>query len=445
MSEATDARDRYLSEYEQQSASSFGAPVAWLRRLRQGAAEVLRDQGFPTTRDEEWCFTPLAPLLSVPFARGEYSPNGLRRPAFAPLGFEGLDCHELVFVNGHLAVGLSSLGDLPKGVTVMSLKRALSERPEELEEHLGRAVDPKANPFVALNTSLSQDGAYIRLARGVRVPKPIHLLFVSASHGEPSASHPRVLVVADEGSHATLLESYGGLGETPYFTNAVTEVVVAPNAQVDHAKIQRETEAAYHVATLQVAQAGDSTFSSTSISLGGALTRNNVNVVLGGEGIESSLNGLYMARGSQLVDNHTLIDHAKPHCNSHEFYKGVLDDRSRGVFNGKVYVRLDAQKTDAKQTNQNLLLSDDASVNAKPQLEIFADDVKCTHGATVGQLDETAVFYLRTRGIGEAQARSILTYAFANEIVERIKVEPVRAALSELLLSRDLHGAVVRR
>jgi Fe-S cluster assembly protein SufD len=247
--------------------------------------------------------------------------------------------------------------------------------------------------------------------------------------------------VAGENSQCTVVESYAGVPEQIYLTNAVTEVVLAENAVVDHYKVQRESVKAYHIATLQVQLGRTSNFSSHYIGFGGALVRNDANAVLGAEGGECTLNGLYRATDRQLTDNHTSIDHAMPHCNSHEIYKGILDGHARGVFNGKIFVRLDAQKTDAKQTNQTLLLSKDAQINTKPQLEIFADDVRCTHGATIGQLSDEALFYLRTRGIPEDQARSLLTYAFAGDIVSRIKVEAIRAQLDQILLAeRALEG-----
>jgi Fe-S cluster assembly protein SufD len=325
-------------------------------------------------------------------------------------------------------------GDLPAGTLVLSLARALREHPGLIVSHLGRYAKFDEHAFTALNTAFFHDGAFIYVPKGVVVEKPIHLLYVSAPHARPQAVHPRNLIVAGENSQITIVESYLGRDGDTYFTNAVTEVVAGPNAVIDHYKVQREGDAAFHVATLQVHQERASNFRSHSIALGGALVRNDVNAVLAAEGCECVLNGLTMAGGRQLIDNHTRIDHAKPNCNSHELYKAVLDGKAHGVFNGKIFVHADAQKTDAKQTNQTLLLSADATIDTKPQLEIFADDVKCTHGATVGQLDDNMIFYLRSRGIGRAAARSLLTFAFANDIISRIKVGPVRRQLEELLL-----------
>src|SRR5439155_1493343 len=272
------------------------------------------------------------------------------------------------------------------------------------------------------------------LPRGAVVEEPIELLYVATTPGEGTVAHPRNLIVAGVNSQATLVETYLGLEDNVYFTNAVTEIVLGENAVLDHYKVQRESTEAFHVATTQVHHDRRSNFKSLYVALGGGLVRNEVRATLDAEGCECTLNGLYLATGTQHIDNHTVIDHAQPHCASHELYKGILDGNAHGVFNGKIFVREDAQKTDAKQTNQTLLLSEDATINTKPQLEIFADDVKCTHGATVGQLSADALFYLRSRGLGLQEARSLLTFAFANDIIERIQVEPLRARLEELLV-----------
>jgi Fe-S cluster assembly protein SufD len=285
------------------------------------------------------------------------------------------------------------------------------------------------------------DGAVVFIPRGKVLAEPIQLIFVSVAGGKRTMSHPRTLVVAGANSQATIVETYlsGGSEEDVYFTNAVTEIALGENAVLDHTKLQRESTRAFHIAHTQVRQARSSKFSSHYIALGGELARNETRVVFDGEGSEATVNGLYLAGGVQHMDNFTVIDHASPHCASHELYKGILDGKAHGVFNGKIFVRQDAQKTDAKQTNQVLLLSEDATINTKPQLEIFADDVKCTHGATVGQLDAECIFYLRSRGIGLEEARGLLTYAFANDIISRIKVEATREQLERLLTGRHFH------
>ena len=287
-----------------------------------------------------------------------------------------------------------------------------------------------------MNTAFISDGAFVYIPKDSIVDAPIHLLFIATASGKPEVSHPRNLIVAGANTQVKIVESYVGLDKAVYFTNAVTEIVAGENSVIDHYKLQRESVQAFHVATLQIQQARSTTFSTCSISMGGALVRNDVNAVLDGEGCESVLNGLYLVTGQQHVDNHTQIDHAKPHCSSREFYKGILDEKARGVFNGRIIVRPGAQKTDSKQTNKNLLLSEGALVNTNPQLEIYADDVKCTHGATIGQLSADVLFYLRSRGINLETARNLLTYAFASDITSRIKIESIRTELENILFSR---------
>jgi Fe-S cluster assembly protein SufD len=345
------------------------------------------------------------------------------------------DASRLVFVDGHYAPALSALRPLPSGVIVANLAAVLDTHPHWAESYLARYADYQSHPFTALNTAFIKDGAFISIPKSKRIEEPIYLLFVTTKMAEGSVCHPRNLIVVGDNSQVTFVEGYFGLEEEVYFTNAVSEIAVGASAVVDHYKVLRESAEAFHVATTQLHQERGSNFSSHFISLAGSLIRNEVNAILDAEGCECTLNGLYLANGRQHVDNRTVIDHAKPHGTSHELYKGILGGNAHGVFNGKIFVRQDAQKTDAKQTNQTLLLSDDATINTKPQLEIFADDVKCTHGATVGQLQEEAIFYLRSRGIGHQEARSLLTYAFANDIISRIKVEPIRAHLEEILLT----------
>jgi Fe-S cluster assembly protein SufD len=338
----------------------------------------------------------------------------------------------LVFVNGYYAPDLSALPALPAGVVLGCLAAALDAHGEQVEAHLGRHARFDDNAFTALNTAFFRDGAFLVLPRNVVLEQPVYLVFLSTAEGA-QVSHTRNLVVAGSGSQASLVEAYAGLGDGVYLTSAVNEIVAEDGAILDHCKVQQEGPGAFHFANTQVRQGRSSNFTSTFAGFGGQWVRNEVRAVLDAEGCECTLNGLYQATGRQHVDNHTVIDHAKPHCASHELYKGILDGQAHGVFNGKIFVRQDAQKTDAKQTNQTLLLSDDATINTKPQLEIYADDVKCTHGATVGQLDAEALFYLRTRGIGKDEARSLLTFAFANDVLGRIKVEPLRRRLEQAL------------
>ncbi|HJT77979.1 MAG TPA: Fe-S cluster assembly protein SufD [Gemmataceae bacterium] len=433
MTAVTDDRETYLAAFAEFEKGRREAPP--LQRLRQGAIERFAALGFPTTEDEEWRFTNLAPLTRVPFRPATGRPPAMTEADLRRLTFSDADCHRLVFVNGRFAPDLSTRRPLPEGVILGSLAGALRSHADKVEPHLARYADYEEQALTALNTAFFEDGAFLFLPRNQVVDEPIHLVFVSAATGGPTVAHPRNLIVAGVSSQVRLVESYVGLGDEVYFTNAVTEVAAGENARIDHCRLQRESKRAFHIAALQVHQDRCSNFTSQAVTFGGGLVRNDIGSVLDAEGCSCTLNGLYLASGEQHVDNHTLIDHAKPHCESHELYKGILDGKAHGVFNGKIYVRQDAQKTDAKQTNQTLLLSEDATINTKPQLEIFADAVKCTHGATVGQLDAESVFYLRSRGIGQEAARALLTFAFANDIIRRVTVEPMRARLEESLLA----------
>ena len=345
----------------------------------------------------------------------------------------------LACLNANRPFLLKGSRPLPEGVIVGSLAEALEKHPQLVEPHLGRHADFKRNAFAALNTAFLRDGAFIYVPAGKVVEEPIFLGNLVSSFNENYGYvwHRRCLIVLAPNSKATVVETFGGPPLT-YFTNVVTEIVVGDNADLDHYKMQKEGPAAYHLALTQVQVGRAAHFWSHAFSLGGAWARNEINAVFTGEGGECTLNGLYRGAGQQFFDNRTFIDHATPRCVSHELYKGILDGHARGVFNGKIYVRQDAQKTDAKQTNKTLLLSDDATINTKPQLEIYADDVKCTHGATVGQLDDEAIFYLRSRGLGRQEARDLLTYAFANDVVERVRVDSLRERLSQTLLTASL-------
>ena len=416
-----------------------------LASLRDDAFSCFDRLGFPTTRLEDWRFTNIAPIAEKPFV----APTGgsaYSRADLDALHLPRLDGPELVFVNGTFAPALSTTDGLPAGVRTRSLATVLAEHHDDaavetLASHVGRLARIESQAFTALNTAFLRDGAVVEVDPGVVVDTPIHLLFVTKSGAERVLSQPRVLVVAGAHSQVRVVESHAGDGEMPYLSNAVTEISVGDHAVIDHYTLVREAEAAFRIGSLSVALGRASTFSSHTITLGGAIVRNTAHVVLAGEGGECTLNGLYLTTRRQLVDNQTTIDHAQPHCDSHELYKGILEGRSRAVFNGKIIVRLDAQKTDAKQSNKTLLLSEDAQITTKPQLEIFADDVKCTHGATVGQLDQDALFYLRSRGLSLDQARQLLIHAFAADLLGHIKVEAIRIQLDALLLERLPVGA----
>jgi Fe-S cluster assembly protein SufD len=422
------------------AARPAGEPAAW-RELRRAGRDRFAAVGLPAPTEESWRFTDVSALARTAFVRATPAHDGVTADDLAGRVIPGAAC--LVFVNGHAAPRLSAGPALPAGVVVTSLAAAARDHPELVTAHLGRHARIEDNPFTALNAAYLADGAFVHVPRGVVLAAPIQLLFVGRAAGTPLVSYPRNLVVAGENSQFTVVEQYIGLGPD-YFTCVVTELVVADGAVVDHYKVQAEAPGAYHVATQQLHQGGASSFSSHAIHTGGRLVRNDVNAALVGPGGDCILNGLYMVHDRQLVDNHMWVEHVAPHCSSHELYKGILEDHARAVFNGRIKVRPGAQKTDAKQTNRNLILSADAVANSNPQLEIFANDVKCTHGSTVGQLDQDAVFYLRSRGIGIEAARSILTYAFAEDIVNRIKVPAVRREVEEFLFRRLPHGEVVR-
>jgi Fe-S cluster assembly protein SufD len=411
----------------------------WLRRARKDAIGVFDRRGFPTTRSEDWRFTSVQPLVDAQF-RTIAAPGGeVSAAQVAALAFGHAEWPTVVFVNGRHAPELSSSGRLPAGVRVVDLASALAGEGGVgalVERHLTRVASSEAHAFTALNAALMHDGAVVHVPADVEVRQPIHLVFVSDALAAEGAAHLRNLLVLGRGAKATVIESYVATGDARYFTNAVTEAVVADGATLTHYKVQRESERAFHVGTVDVHQARDSHYVSFSFATGAQLSRTNVYTRLDGAGCGATLNGLYMADGTQHVDHQTRIEHVAPNCYSRELYKGVLDGQSHGVFNGKVYVHPEAQKTDGKQTNNTLLLSPTAQIDTKPQLEIFADDVKCTHGATVGRLDATSLFYMQSRGINAESARKLLTYAFAADVLETIELQPVKEELERWTLER---------
>ena len=436
--------ESYLDAVAAARAGLPGQSVPWVRRLREEAATRFAELGFPTTRHEDWKYTNVSAIERHPYAPAPAGASaGVGAAQLETLLFTGIAAHRLVFVNGRYAPSLSGIGALPTGVTVGGLAEMLATQPDKLEPHLGKYVPANAQGFAVLNTALLVDGAYIHLARGTAVEQPIYLVFV-ATHADALMASPRNLVVAEAGSQATIIEQYVALDEGRYFTNAITEAVLARNSHVEHYRFQQESPKAHHISGWHVHQGRDSGFTSHTVDMGGLLARNDLNSRLDAEGAECEFNGLYVVDGHRHVDNHTCVDHAKPHGTSREFYKGVLDGQARAVFNGRVVVHPDAQHTDAQQMNNNLLLSKTAEVDTKPQLEIYADDVKCSHGATVGSLDEDALFYLRTRAIDEAAARDLLTYAFANDVLSRMKLPAIRLQLEQRLTTRLLHGRTLR-
>ena len=435
----------YLDAYGELLALRAESEPLWLRQLRAEAWAQFRATGFPTTRDEDWRFTSLAALVRTPFRRAQagdapVSPGGVDQFLFA-----GASCR-LVFVNGRFAAELSSTDNLPAGLEVCSLAEAHGRGAEGIEQHLGRYADIRRDVFAALNTALWEDGAYIRVRRGAVIEQPVHLLYVSAAGGEaamttPVMTNPRTLIVAEPTSEAAVVEDYVSIGSGAALSNSVTELVAGDGANISHYLLERENLEAFNISTLRIEQSRAANVSSHSILLGGGLVRNNVHPVLAGEGADCHINGLFIGAGRQHMDNYMLVEHTSPNCASRQFYNGILDDEAHGVFHGRIFVHKDAQKTDAKQTNRNLLLSDSARIDTKPQLEIRADDVKCTHGATIGQIEETQLFYLRSRGFSEGEARSLLLSAFAGECIERMKEEPVRAFIKGLTDRRLLELA----
>ena len=410
----------------------------WLTALRQAALLSFERNGVPTTKNEDWHYTSPAPIIDaalLPFGAPTALPS---IDDLAPYFFQR-EWPRLVFVNGRYAPSLSRVDTLGSDVRVMSLASALREEPTLLERHLAKVArfDEQAFAFTAINTALVGDGAVLQVSRNAAPALPVHLLFVTDTrNGAPGVTTPRVLIAVESNAKATIVEQYVSLGNGGYFTNAVTEASIADGATLHHLRLQREAPSAFHVGTFAASQGRDSHLMSFSLATGAALSRANIFTSLDGEGSGATLNGLYMLDGAQHGDHQTRIVHVRPNCYSRELYKGILDGESHGVFNGKVYVHPEAQKTDGKQTNNTLLLSERAKVDTKPQLEIFADDVKCTHGATVGRIDEMALFYLKSRGIPHARARRLLTYAFAAEVLETVPIESLRDELERVTLER---------
>lgn len=433
MSRAAQAKKSYENQFSEMENGLEPNGQAWLRSVREAAMARFNELGFPSVRDEEWKYTNVAPIANTHFLPAPHGAVALDPDLLSQVGLGSLEGCRLVFVNGYYLPELSSAVGLPPGARVGGLAAAIGEETPLLQAYLARYAGYQDHAFVALNTALMKDGAFVYVPEGKIIETPINLVFISGAVEEATVCHPRILIVVERGGQARIVESYAGVPEKVYFTNAVTEIVVGENGVAEHYKLQRESERAYHVATVEARLARNANFSSHSVSLGGALVRNDINARLDGEGCECVLNGLYLGSGEQHVDNHTRIDHVKAHGSSRELYKGVLHGKARGVFSGKIYVHAGAEKTDAKQTNKNLLLSQAAWVDTKPQLEIYNNDVKCTHGSTIGRLDEAAMFYLRSRGIGVEAARNLLTYAFASEMIDRIRIESLRAQLDQWL------------
>jgi Fe-S cluster assembly protein SufD len=447
MTQVVKEKDNIFSAYKQLAQAREGRDPAWLANLREKAGAAFEALDFPTTRDEEWKYTNVAQVLKVPYreslSHGAAESSGLKKLTardIEPFTFAESRESQLVFVNGAFSRELSNLTAVSKGFVAGNLAEIPSEYAAVARDHLASYADYREASFTALNTASVGDGAFVYVPGGKAVEAPIHLLFISTTE-EPVASHPRALIAAGAGAVVTIIESYVSMGEGVYFTNAVTEVVAKEGAVVTHYRLQEESERAFHIATTQVYQERESNYASYAISLGARIARHDLNVALSDENIETTIDGLYVVTGEQHTDSHTSIDHQKPHSVSHQLYKGILDGSARAVFNGKVFVREGALLTDARQLNKNLLLSSDAHVDTKPQLEIFADDVKCAHGATVGQLEDEELFYLAARGITPERARALLTYGFAEDVISRIKLKSAREHLERVVLDK-LHQSL---
>ena len=418
----TRSEDRLLAALAEQVTGP-----KWLSEMRGIARKRFADLGFPSTRDEDWRFTNVSPLKELEFSSAETDPSAQLENCL----FGSLEGPRLVFINGFYSAELSQIGDMPDGVQVGSVAKALAQNESDVKNYL---TSRDTDSFASLNTACFTDGAFVQVPGGVVMGEPIRIYYLNTS-SDGAASNIRSLIGVGENSKATVVESWSGR-DAAYFNNAITELIVGDNAQLEHVKFQNESTTAFHVAGVHAQMGRDSRVAHHSIALGSRIARNNIRARLDGQGLEVVLNGLYLPRGEQIIDHHMVVDHAQPHGDSHEYFNGILDDHARGVFHGRIHVHKGADKTDAKQTNKNLLLTDSAMVDTKPQLEIYADDVKCTHGATVGQMNPEQIFYLRARGLTEKKARHMLMHAFAGEIIERIDCEPVREELDRLVWDR---------
>jgi len=423
-------KDHYSAEFQRLAAELAGHEARWLRDFR---AAALARFAFPTPHDEEWKYTRTAALEKRSW-RCDPADGAIEAARLDAL--LGATAPRLVFINGRHLPQLSRLGSLGGGVRFAPLRDLLQKDPDELEGWYGKVAALDRHPFASLNSAFAEQGVYLEVAAGAAAESPLHVLFLSTAAQDGRAVHPRLALRLGAGAQATVVEHYFAVDNAMYFTNVVAEVVLGDNAVLEHYRVQEEAARAFHISSVHVRQGRDSRYRAYGASFANALLRNDIDVQVAAQGARCELTGLYFADGRGHVDVHTRIDHLKPHGTSSEFYKGILGGHGRGVFNGKVIVHPDAQKTDARQVNNNLLLSPDAEADAKPQLEIYADDVKCSHGATVGQLDADAVFYLRSRGMEEAAARRLLTHAFAAEIIEQARPPALRAYLEEALLVR---------
>lgn len=427
--------DTYADAFATVVAHAEGNGTAPLNALRQAAFDDFARLGIPTTKHEDWRYTNLRELAKTAFTRPTPGAK-VTVDDIHPFMIAGLDAHLLVFVDGYYREDLSRIDEHPDGTVISTISEAYVKGDAAIGEYLGKQIDTAHDAMSALNTALMEDGVVLCLEAGKKVEKPVHVLSVATANSNAAMTHPRNLIVAGEGAEATLLEHYVSLGGEDYFNNTVTELFAADRAVMHHYLLEREAESATNISTLAIHQGEESDVHSHTVLLGGKLVRNNVRPVMAGKDAHCLINGLFVGHGEQTLDNAMRVEHAAPNCRSRQFYKGIMNDKSHGVFTGRIVVREEGQQTDAIQSNRNMLLSDDARMNARPQLEIYADDVRCTHGATTGQVDPEAVFYFRARGLPEDVARAMLIYAFAAEGFDRMQLVPVRALLADEMIAK---------
>ena len=437
---STEAIQHVITDFESLKTSNESE---WFGEQRDSAINTFKQTGFPTTRQENWKYTDVKQIARQAFSANQIGNASLSEDELNNIRFDELNCIELVFLNGEYSATHSKVDNLPEGVVICDLATAFSKHRDILEEQLQQS-EFNNSAFTVLNTAFIQHGVLIFIPRNTKLERPVNLLFVSKQQEHEFAAHLRNIVMLEENSELTLIESYVGLNEAQYFTNAITDITLRENARCIHYKLQQESVSSYHIGNLRAQQHKDSYLETHSIALGAALARNDIHGQLNAPGANIVMNGLYMTNGKQHIDNHTRVDHLQPHTFSTENYRGVLNNQSRAVFNGKVIVHKDAQKIEAHQNNANLLLSDDAEIDTKPELEIYADDVKCSHGATVGQLDKDMLFYLRSRAIDEDTARSLLTFAFAEEVISKINLQAIRNRLEYLVVGQLPDADLIR-
>lgn len=422
----TNITDKLIEAFESSKQTLFVD-----KQMRSQALESFSKQGIPGRKSEEYKYVNMELLL-----KGDFSFSSSAKISKAQI--EAIDFLKsailVVIENGSFNKELSRIENLPKGLQIINISEATTNK--VFQNYFSKQADINADPFIAMNTAFASGGVFVHVAKGAVVEMPIHIIYISSAN-ENAIINSRNLIVVEENAQAKFIESFKTVeSKIKIFTNALTEIIVEANAIVDHYKIQDENENGHLLSTTQALQNKQSVFSTNAFTLNGAFVRNNLNIVLDDEYIESHLNGLYLTKGNQVIDNHTLVDHRKPNCNSNELYKGIIEDKSSATFNGKIFVRKDAQKTNAFQSNKNILLSDDGTINTKPQLEIYADDVKCSHGTSTGKLDEDKIFYLRARGLSATSAKKLLMYAFASEVTYFIKIEELKEYIEERISER---------